>query len=125
MSEPTPPTGTIDITNLVGAVKDTWVRWATNLATTAARNAMPFLAWPVFSQLLDYIVGKIVETIADGIEMQGFFLNTALRKASQARDYVDANTALKALPSTATDEEYENAEKAEMLAFRNFVLLSN
>lgn len=117
----------IDITNLVGSMKKTWIRWATDLVVEAA-SSVPVLAWlklPVLKQLFAFMVEKIVTLIADGLEMQAFFLNTAFRKASQAKDYVDAVSALAALPNTASNEEYENAEKKEMQAFRNFVLLVN
>jgi hypothetical protein len=124
---PTPPTGTIDITNLVVTLRNTWIRWATKLVISAASSTIytAWLKWPVVGTLFEMLVKMGVTAIANGLEMQGFFLNTAIRKASQAEDFIAANDALNALPPTVTDEEYENAEKREMAAFRNFVRVTN
>lgn len=122
-----PPTGTIDVTDLVEKLKATWIRWATTTVVTTAK-ALPYLSWlavPVVSTLFEFSVEKIVTVLANALEMQGFFIHTAIRKAGQAGDYINAIAAKAALPSTATNLEFENAEKAEMAAFRNFVMLTN
>lgn len=119
--------GTIDITNLVDGIKGVWVRWAVSLITNVPKT-IPWLAWlslPIISQLFEFFVSKMVTLIANALEMEGFFLNTAIRKASQASDFVDAINAKNALPKTASTQEYENAEKTEMAAFRNFVRVTN
>lgn len=67
----------------------------------------------------------VAETISASAMMQGFFINTAIRKSSQASDYVLAVHARVNLPPTATDAEYERAERAEILAFNNFVRVTN
>lgn len=121
------PTGTIDITNLVDQMKSVWIRWATLTVVTAAK-AVPALSWlsfPVVAQLFEFAVKLAVTAIANGIEMQAFFINTAVRKASQAKDFVDSINTRNALPPTATDKEYQDAEKAQMAAFRNFVMVVN
>lgn len=124
----TPPaSGTIDITNLVATIKSTFINWGTTYLTTLA-SSTPYtfwLKWPVISTIFETLVKLGVTAIANALEMEGFFINTAIRKASQAQDYISAVDAKNQLPPTATDEEYENAEKAEMAAFRNFVLLTN
>jgi hypothetical protein len=120
-----PGSGTIDITNLVETVKTTFINWASKLIVTTASGYFPPLAWPVISTLFNYFVTKIVTVIANAAEMQAFFMNTAIRKASQAQDYINAVNAKASLPPTASDEEYEKAEQAEMAAFRNFVMVTN
>lgn len=128
MSPVVPPaSGTIDITLLVEQIKNVWIKWATLIVVTAAK-AVPYLAWlsfPIISQLFEFTIKLIVTAIANTIEMQSFFFNTAIRKSSQAQDFVYAVNAKNALPQTATDKEYEDAEKAQMVAFRNFVLVTN
>lgn len=120
-----PPTGTIDITNLVDVMKSTWIQWATSYVVALAVAAFAPLGWPILGPIFSFIVGKIVAIIANAIEMESFFINTAVRKASQAVDYINAVNAKNDLPSTATDAEYQAAEQAEMSAFRNFVLITN
>lgn len=123
-----PETGTVDITALVEKLKASWITWATRLVMTAGK-AIPYFgavfAWPIVSTLLEMFLGWAIELLADAFEMQGFFMNTAIRKASQARDYVESVDAKNALPPSVSDEEYERAEQKEMLAFRNFVMVTN
>lgn len=123
------PTGTVDITDLVAKMKSTWISWATKTICTASK-ALPggwgvFFSFPLVARLTDFVVGKAVTVLANAMEMGGFFMNTAIRKASQAKDFVEAVDAKDALPTTASEDEYEAAEKRQMLAFRNFVMVSN
>lgn len=120
-----PPTGTIDITNLVATVQSTFINWATKLVVATATGYFPPLGWPVISSLFNFLVNKVVTVIANAVEMQAFFLNTAIRKASQAQDYINAVDAKASLPPTASDADYEKAEQNEMAAFRNFVMVTN
>jgi hypothetical protein len=124
-----PPSGTVDITELVAAVKASWIQWSTLLACTAVK-AIPygvgaFFALPVISGLLNFFVEKLMTIVANGVEQEAFFLNTSLRKAGQASDFINAVAFRNSLPKTATSEEYENAEKRQMAAFRNFVRVTN
>ncbi len=125
---PTPTDlGTIDITNLVENLRSTFVTLAKNYLMALAL-AIPGLGW--FALWLEKIfLSPLLQWILDKLTlwevMQAFFLNTAIRKASQAADYVDSINFKNNLPTTATDEEYENAEAAEMHSFYNFVLLVN
>lgn len=122
-----PPTGTIDITNLVGSLQDSFIKWATDFVYVEMLTvpALSWLGWSVIGIFSKFIIELVIRVLAGALVMRGFFLNTAIRKASQAQDYVDAVKLINGLPPTATDKEYENAEKAEMAAFRNFVLISN
>lgn len=117
----------IDITDLVNKSKSAFVDWAITYIFSQA-ILVPGLQWlaiPVISDLVKFIVRKIVGSLADSAVMQAFFLNTALRKATQAKDFVAASNALDKVPSTASQEEYKLAEQNRMAAFRNFVMVSN
>lgn len=113
----------IDITNLVEAMRASFV-----LAAKAEIMALalaipgvgPATAWIInhfFSPLLNWVLTKVSQLAL----MQAFFLNTAVRKAGQAGDYVAALNAKKALPPTVTEDEYEKYELAEISAFNEFV----
>lgn len=118
---------TIDVTDLVKKLQNTWVTWATVTVITAAK-AVPWLSWtslPVISVIFEMIVKQILTVVAGALEMQGFFINTAIRKASEAHDYVFAVALKDSLLPTATNEEYERAEQKEMLTFRNLVLVGS
>ena len=123
----TPSPGTIDITELVEQVRKAWVDWGV-AQTYAAVAAIPGIGW--FGTLMLNTLGKaVIRAIFDFIskkgEMMAFFLNTAIRKASQAKDFTDAVKRKNALPPTATKEEFERAEQDQMVAFRNFVMVTN
>ncbi len=116
--------GTIDITDLVNAMGDSFDRYALNIAFTNLA-ASPYFFWvslPVFSSLtkalLDIAIGKLSKS---GI-MQTFFLNTAIKKPSQAKDYVQIVQKRKAAKSK---DELERLEKDEMQYFSNLVRITN
>jgi hypothetical protein len=124
-----PKTGTIDITNTIEAMRSTWVSWSTTYVqsciTLIPYGIGPMLStWPLRS-IIKWGLTLALNTISKSAVMGAFFLNTAIRKASQAQDYVDAINAKNALPPTASDAEYQKAEQAEMATFRNFVMVSN
>ncbi len=127
-SQPSPATdGTIDVTNLVDAIRDTWVKWSTAFIM-AAMAANPYLSWtayPIINPLIEFIVNILMTIVSKGLEMEGFFLNTAIRKASQAGDFIAAKNALHNLPPTTSEADYEKAEKLEMQAFSNLVRFTN
>lgn len=123
----TPPTGTIDITDLVEQVRQSFVTWAVDYLF-GIETAIPGMEWidlPVISTIDKEILTTIMNALSSSGVMLAFFLNTTIKKASQAKDFTDAANALNNLPPTATDDEYETAERAKILAFRNFVMLSN
>lgn len=122
-----PNTGTIDITNVVENLRQSFVNWGVAYVY-GLEVAVPGLEWvalPVISELDKTAIQAILDLISKSVIMEAFFINTTIRKASQAQDYVSAVDAKNSLPPTATKDEYEAAEKAEMSAFRNFVLITN
>lgn len=125
--QPVQPTGTIDITSTVEAMRQSWVSWAVAFifAEEVAIPGMEWVALPIVADIDKEVLKLILDALSKAAVMEAFFINTAIRKASQAADYVAAIDAKKKLPVNATEEEYKNAEKAEMLAFRNFVMVSN
>lgn len=124
---PAPPTDTTDITDVVDKMRESFVTWAVEYAY-AMEIATPGLQWvslPVISALDKALIRYFLNTITRTAVMEAFFLNTAITKSIQARDYVAAVQAKLNLPENCTENEYANAEKAEMVAFRNFVMLTN
>lgn len=119
--------GVIDITNMVSNMQSTFISMA-EAYVLAAILAVPGLGWlmaPILKYLLGGALTWIITKIATWSVMQAFFLNTAIRKASQAQDYTDAVAAKNSLPKDVSDADYEKAEQTEMAAFRDFVILSN
>lgn len=121
------PDGTIDVTNLVETMKETWIITSRELIMTSIL-AIPglgiFLTWCVRAfgaQVIEWIL----RALADSALMLAFFGNTALRKASQAGDYVATVNHKNSLPETATDAEYEAAERMEIDAFNRFVAVTS
>jgi len=123
-----PPTGTIDITNTVESLKSSFITYATKIIM-GAEATVPELAWmvttPIVSSLDEFAIKEVVTVLANSVIMLAFFENTAIRKASQAEDFVAIVTAKNSLPSTASQEDFDNAEKNQMVAFRNFVMVTN
>jgi hypothetical protein len=119
--------GTIDITETVDLMQDTFVKWGVSFIH-AEVLAIPGLG-PVVLFLIKFFLDPIVQwvltKIAASSVMAAFFTNTAVRKASQAVDYVTAKKALQGLPMNASDKEYEQYERAEISAFNNFVIVTN
>jgi hypothetical protein len=121
------PTGTIDITDTVEAMRQTWVSWAVAFlfAEEVAIPGMEWVALPIVADIDKEMLKLILDAISKQGVMLAFFTNTAIRKASQAADYVAMVGAKKALGPNVSDEVYKDAEKKELLAFRNFVAVSN
>lgn len=124
----TPPdSGTIDITNVVESLRQAWVSWAVAFAY-GAEIAIPGMAWvaaPVISDIDREALKLIFDALSKAEVQMAFFLNTAVRKASQAQDFVAAVGAKNSLPSIASDAEFAAAEHAQMVEFRNFVTVTN
>lgn len=122
------PTGTIDITNLVNSLQADFDSYGSDFLFTelcAIPYAGVFFALPIVSTLAKVAIKWAVTKLAGSVVLAAFFLNTAVRKASQAQDYISAVTTTQSLPTTATQQEVANAEAAQMLAFRNFVMVTN
>ncbi len=117
----------IDITNIVENMRETFVSWASAYVFAQA-VATPGLTWlnlPIIRTIFKAIINAILNMLTLSAVMGTFFLNTALRKASQAQDYVDALAVKRNLPPTASEAEYEKAEQDEISAFNSFVILGN
>jgi hypothetical protein len=120
-------TGTIDITNLTDNLKSTFIDWAVAFVY-GEEIAVPGLEWvalPIISELDKAALREVITLVCNSLVMQAFFVNTAIRKASQAQDYVDAFNYKKSLNPGVSDEEYKLAEQKEISAFRNFVMVTN
>lgn len=114
---------TIDITETVEYLKSSWVTWAKAylFGVIVAIPALGWLAAPViklfFGAALDWILNKL----ANSAEQQAFFMNTVLRKASQASDYTDVMRRKLNFPLDGSDKDYEELEREEMVAFGQLV----
>ncbi len=118
---------TIDITDFIEKARQTFVIWAVDYVFAQAM-LIPGLQWmalPVVSSLIKLIIERIAIVLSKAAVMQAFFMNTVLRKSSQAKDYIDAVNSKLELPDTATDAEYERAERHEIDAFNSFVILGD
>lgn len=121
------PDGTIDITNLVASLQSTFIKWADTFVYGELLT-IPYMQWvalPVVSWIVQSMINWIVSKLVGSAVLEAFFINTAIRKASQAQDYVTAKDAVTNASPDIKDADYEALEKAEVLSFRNFVLLTN
>ncbi len=118
--------GSVDITNLVEALRTSWVTWGTNLILGAVLTVpgLQWLGWPVILPIFRAIIKKLLDKLSREIEMMAFFFDTAIRKASQAKDFVAAVAAKENLPKDVTPEEYEYAERKQMVAFSRLARLT-
>lgn len=119
--------GVIDITDFVEKARSTFVL-AGLLYIKGLILAVPGLGWlnlPIISSLLNAGLKYVLNTLSEWAVMAAFFENTAIRKSSQAQDYVDAVNRKDQLPPEASDAEYEKYELAEIDAFTRFVLITN
>jgi hypothetical protein len=116
----------IDITDLVEKARSTFVDWGVGFLLTEALAVpgLQWLAWPVISDVVKMVLRAILNRLSASVVMQAFFLNTAMRKAAQAKDYLEAVRLKQALPDDVDDEDYERAERAEIKAFAEFVTLT-
>lgn len=120
-------TTSIDITDLVSKIQDGFVLWAVDLEFTALA-ASPYFYWvayPILSNITKFLLTQQYQRIASAAAMLAFFQATAIRKASQAKDYVDVVNQKFNLPPTASEAEYEKAERAQIAAFNGFVVLGS
>jgi hypothetical protein len=127
MVDTAPPSGTIDITGTVESLRSAWVDFmvAFLFGEEIAIPGMEWVAAPIISSIDKEVLKIIMNVVSKDAVMMMFFQNTAVRKASQAVDFNATVKAKNSLPDTASPEEFKNAEQAQMVAFRNFVMLSN
>ncbi len=121
-------TGTIDVTDLAEQMRQSFVTWGVAFVfgeELAIPALAPILAFPLAAAIDREAIKFILDLISKAEIQQAFFLNTAIRKASQAEDYLSAKRALEALPESTSDDEYKKAERFSNAQFRNLVLLTN
>lgn len=113
----------IDITALVSMLQGSFITWAVNYVF-AATVALPYLSWialPILSSLYRSALNTIFTWVSNNAILQAFFWNTAVRKSSEADDYVAAVQAKQG----ALDADYEKAEQLEMARFNDLVILNH
>lgn len=111
---------------MVEKSRQTFVEWGV-LYLYGLEVAIPGMEWvalPIISTIDKAIIRAVLDSISKSMVMGAFFLNTAVRKASEAQDYVDAVNAKNSLPEDVSDEEYEKFERAEMAAFVAFATVT-
>jgi len=111
----------MDITELIESMRSTSVILSVNFVYSASVTALPWLGFPLISPMYRWLLNWILTQASKSIEMEAFFLNTIIRKNSQAGDYIDAIRAKNSLPPSTTPEEYKKYEQAEIDAFNSFV----
>lgn len=117
----------IDITALSESLRKSFVSWASDYVFIQA-STTPGLSWivlPVIRPLVQFMITQVLNILTVSAVMEAFFLNTSIRKSSQANDYVAAVEAKNNLPTNVSDSDYENAEQNEINAFNSFVTLGN
>jgi len=115
--------GDIDITDLVNAIASAAVKVEVDLLFQAS-TSLWFTAWlklPVISDIYKTLLTWLFTWISTQEVNLAFYENTAIRKASQGNDFMNAHNFLKALPPNVTEEAYAKAEQAEIAAFNSFV----
>lgn len=115
----------IDVTNLIAALQSTFITWGVNylFATELATPGMEFTGLPIVSSLDRAMLKYILTKLSNEAVMLAFFTNTAIKKATESQDYLDAVNYKNSLPENASDEEYLNAEISEVNAFVQFTSL--
>ena len=111
----------MDITELIESMRSTSVILSVNFVYSASVTALPWLGFPLISPMYRWLLNWILTQASKSIEMEAFFLNTIIRKNSQAGDYIDAIRAKNSLPPSATNEEFKAAEQKEIESFNSFV----
>lgn len=113
----------IDLTPVVEQLKRTFILAAQEYIVTlalAVPGIGPVASWFV-KVLLSPLLRWALTKLADWSAMQAFFLNTAIRKADQAHEWVKTIDELRALPDTVDEITYEEAERAQIASFHDFV----
>ena len=100
----------------VAAIIGAFVSAGKKLALEWLVARIPFFGWPVVNPIMGWIVGLVVEALANQAEMRTFFVYIDIRTNLQAKDFEKAcEKLLKASP-----EEREKREQELMVAFRQF-----
>jgi hypothetical protein len=95
------------------------------VAQTIAIPYMTWIALPFVNYIYKSLVGWLLGILSNSTVMMAFFMNTAIKKASQAQDYLDAVNAKNSLPNTVTQAQYKQYEQNEISAFNSLVSLTS
>lgn len=112
---------TVDIEDLAGKVKSSFVGFWTNFIYGAAVAQMPALAGPIVSTIVKGAIGWAVELMATKGGQVAFMINTGVFTRDQAKDFLEALRAIDKLPDNVSDEEWEKKENEANHAFGNLV----
>jgi len=114
-----------DITALSDKLGSTFESWAVSflLREITSISGLVWLSWPILNPLLTFFLTRVISRLCRSIEMRSLFFHVAIRKAESAQRYLNAKMTLENLPPTATDDEYEQAEKLAMAAFCSLVTI--
>lgn len=118
----------VDITDLVEKMRDAFVDYASAAAYVAALaipGLGPILAMPFVNYIAKQTIRGVVFLVSQLPMMAAFFLNTAIRKTSQAKDFIVSVHELENLPEDVSDEVYLQAEEKKASNFYNFVVMGN
>lgn len=120
---------TIDITDLAEKIRQTTVDFEVGLAMgyliapPPAGLGFTFLvAFPPAKAVVEFVVRQLCEFLSKGAYRMAFNFNTAVRKASEAHDYVAAVNRKESLPEGCSDEEYAAAEAEEIAEFHRLAM---
>lgn len=106
--------------------RSTFVEWGVTylFGLELSTPGLSWLALPVISNIDKEVLRLVLTKLSESVVMEAFLMNTALRKASEAKDYIDAVNLKNSLPEDISDQEYEKYEKFEMDAFVAFASIS-
>jgi hypothetical protein len=117
----------VDVTDLVEKTRSSFVTWGVDFLMTAM-VAVPYLGpiskLPIISSIFKMALTFALSKMSESAVMGAFFMNTVLRKATDAGAFVQAADALANLPKDVSDADYAKAEQAQISAFNDFVTLS-
>lgn len=114
----------VDVEEFAGYVKDAVVRFFTDLLYNNLVAAMPWVAWPVISTVVRWVIESGVTFAATKGGLVAFMINTKIFTAAQARDYVKAVEELAKAPDTIPDDEWEKLEDQANAAFERLIRFS-
>lgn len=116
----------IDITDLVEKTRSSFVDWAV-LYVYGIEVAIPGMEWvglPIVKDIDQEVLRLIIDGLSKSLVMGAFFMNTVMKKATDADDFIAAVAAIQNLPKDVSDEDFKKYRLAQMDAFRNFVALT-
>ncbi len=115
---------TIDIEDFANAVKNSFVNFFSNLLYTNLVAALPWMAAPVLSSTMQWIITQAVTFAATKGGLVLFMINTNIFTQDQAKDYMSAIQKLNNMPEGVPDEEWAKLEMEANHAFGNLIRFS-